>query len=258
MESYVQQAIASGITYFGFSDHSPWMLHARGERYAMHPEELPQYVEEVKALQKRFNREGTSSTRPFSISLGMEMDFIPSRLDIAQKAIRAYDWDYLLGSVHNIGFEKLQRAEMYEFWDIDDVCELYFTQLGMMIDARFCDIVSHIDLPKKMGQRPTRGMLHYIEPLIPRLLEAKMAVEINTSGIDNPAGECMPGYDVAGALNEAGVPLTLGSDSHAPDQVGRYLPQAIEELKKVGVRALVRFEHRKPLMVPMEQIEQQD
>ncbi|MFB0934900.1 MAG: PHP domain-containing protein, partial [Propionivibrio sp.] len=77
MEAYVEQALARGISEFGFSDHSHWMLHARGQRYAMLAEEQDDYVADVRRLQERCNRDGEM---PFRIRLAMEMDFIPSRL----------------------------------------------------------------------------------------------------------------------------------------------------------------------------------
>ena len=251
MEAYVKEAIRRGITHFGFADHSPWTLNSIGERYAMLEDELPGYVAEVGRLKENYNRMGSATGREFHIFLGMEMDYIPSRLNRARKAIDAYDWDYLIGSVHNIGFEKLQRAGMYDSWDIDDIYELYFQQVHTMIQDRFGDIVGHIDLPKKMGRRPLRGMLFYIEPIIPDLRASKMAVEINTSGLDNPSMEFMPGWDVVKRLWEEGIPLTLGGDAHAPDQVGRHIEQAIAGLKKIGVNEIVRFEKRRPIVMPL-------
>ncbi len=41
------------------------------------------------------------------------MYFIPSRVTLAREVQRSYPWDYVIGSVHNIGFEKLQEPEMY-------------------------------------------------------------------------------------------------------------------------------------------------
>ena len=247
MEAYVEQALAKGIQEFGFSDHSHWMLHAKGQRYAMLPDEQDDYVADVRRLQERYNRDDA----PFRIRLGMEMDFIPSRLDIARDTARRYEWDYLIGSVHNIGFEKLQEPGMYDFWNIEDVCEIYFHFVGMMIRERFCDVVGHLDLPKKMGQRPKNGMLTYVEPLIPDLLAAGVAVEINTSGRDAAARESMPGRDVIACLADAGVPLTLGSDAHAPHSVGRYFKETVAELRALGVRELVRFETRRQIAVPL-------
>ena len=140
---------------------------------------------------------------------------------------------------------------MYDFWHIEDVCEIYFHFVGMMIRSRFCDIVGHLDLPKKMGRMPTGGLLRYIEPLIPDLLANDMAVEINTSGLDAPAQALMPGWEVIEALASSGVPLTLGSDAHAPHQVGRHFGQVTARLKQLGITELVRFERRQMLEAPL-------
>ena len=248
MEAYVERALALGIGEFGFSDHSHWMLNALDRRYAMLAEEQDEYVADVRRLQERYHRDGE---HPFRIRLGMEMDFIPSRLEIARETARRYEWDYLIGSVHNIGFEKLQEPGMYDHWRIEDVCEIYFHAVGMMIRERFCDIVGHLDLPKKMGARPPGGMLRYVEPLIPDLLANDIAVEINTSGFDAPAGEFMPGWEIVAALADRGVPLTLGSDAHAPHQVGRHFDAALAGLRRLGVRQLVRFEQRRMIAVEL-------
>ena len=249
MEAYVEEALAKGIREFGFSDHSHWMLHAKSSRYAMLAEEEASYVAEVQRLQERYNRDGD---QPFRIRLGMEMDFIPSRMDAARDTIGRYDWDYLIGSIHNIGFERLQEPELYEDWRIEDVCEIYFHFVQMMIRERFCDIVGHLDLPKKMGHMPAGGMLRYVEPLIPDLLANDMAVEINTSGLDYRSQAFMPGWDIIEALAASGVPLTLGSDAHSPQQVGRHFDLALQGLKKAGVKELVRFERRQMIAVPIE------
>ena len=248
MEAYVQRAIELGLHDFGFSDHSHWMLHDNERRYAMLADELDGYVAEVHRLQGTYNRQGE---QPFHIRLGMEMDFIPSRLSEARAVQGRYAWDYIIGSVHNIGFEKLQEAEMYARWHIEDVCELYFHHVGMMVRERFCDIIGHLDLPKKMGCRPHGGMNAYIEPLIPDILAAGMAVEINTSGYDAPAQESMPGLETIALLAAKGVPLTLGSDAHAPHQVGRHFSEMLNQLCAIGVHELVRFEGRKKIAVPL-------
>jgi histidinol-phosphatase (PHP family) len=251
LEEYVERAQALGIRHFGFSDHSHWMLHSIGKRYAMLASELDDYVADVRRMQEKYNRDGAQA---FRVLLGMEMDFIPARLDEARQTIRRYDWDYLIGSVHNIGCEEIQQADTYSQWRIDDVCELYFHQLGEMIRERFCDVIAHLDLPKKMGWRPQRSLLSYVEPLIPDLLASGMAVEINTSGLDSPAREFLPGWEIVAALAESGVPLTLGSDAHAPHQVGRHFAQALAGLRRIGVRELVCFEQRRQQPVPLDSL----
>ena len=54
-EAYIERAIALGLRDFGISDHSHWMLHAKGQRYAMRPDEQDDYVADVRRLQERYN-----------------------------------------------------------------------------------------------------------------------------------------------------------------------------------------------------------
>ncbi len=246
MEEYVLAAKKAGITEFGFSDHSHWMLSTIAFRTAMLKEELPDYVAEVYALQKKHNQEGEN---PFHVRLGLEMDFMPSRMAEALETISAYQWDYLIGSIHNIGFEELQSYPMYEEWATDDIYELYFYQTHEMIKARFGDMVGHIDVPKKRGKYPNKPMTYYIEPLLSDLRNSEMTVEINTSGLDSKGGEFMPGWAVVEQLHQAGVRLTISSDSHAPSQVGRHYDQLFSGLRARNIKELWYFVGREARVI---------
>lgn len=251
MEEYVERALALGMDEFGFSEHSPWMIQDPGQWNCLKWDELDDYIADVQRLQGVYNRDGE---RPFRLRLGMEADFVPSRLHTAREVFARYPFDYIIGSVHHLAFwclPKRSEKQEYDRHHIEDVYELYFEQMRQMIDARFCDIIGHIDLPKKHGHRPTGGILRYIEPLIPLIKANELAVEINTSGKDNVADEFHPGWDVVEALHAAGVPLVLDSDSHKPEHVGRYFPEAIERLREIGVRELVWFEGRQPVAAPL-------
>ena len=59
------------------------------------------------------------------------------------------------------------------------------------------------------------------------------------------------GLAFAEALAEAGVPLTLSSDSHAPHHVGRHFAIAVEGLRRIGVKEVMRFEKRQRIAVPL-------
>jgi histidinol-phosphatase (PHP family) len=250
MEECVERAIELGISEWGFSEHSHWMIQAPGEWLAMKPGDLDGYVQSVYAMQRRYNREGAD---PFHVRLGMEMDFVPSRLDEAERVSEEYDWDYRIGSVHHIGLWGFDNPEIVADWkrvNVEDAYELYFELIGRMVDMRFCEIVGHLDLPKIFKHLPEGGVTRYVEPLIPRIVESGVAVEINTAGRDKPIAEFFPSWEIVELLIEAGVPITLGADAHAPKHVGRHLPEAIEGLRARGLRRIVRFEKRR--MIPVE------
>lgn len=252
MEAYVERALELGLEEFGFSDHSHWMVQMAGRPWmSMSPEELPGYVAEVQQLQARYNRDGE---RPFRLRLGLEMDYVPARMAEAEAAKAAYAWDYLIGSVHHLGFWSLSDPEQVEGYaraSFADVCELYFFEIGEMVEAGFCDIVAHLDVIKRHGHAPAGMILEHVRPLIPKLKRAGMAVEINTSGMDYPCAEVFPGWDVVQALIEAEVPLTVTSDSHAPKHVGRHFEETFARLKGMGLKQVARFEGRRMRMVDL-------
>jgi histidinol-phosphatase (PHP family) len=246
MNAYVEEAIDQGLSEFGFSDHSPWMLKdANGRKLAMNPGELGDYVSDVHQLQEVYHKDGPDS---FRVRLGLEMDWVPSRLDLARQVTEDYPWDYLIGSVHHLGFWSLpshQAAHQYEQYDAREICELYYYQVGQMIQAGFCDIIGHLDVIRKHGFDPGNNHMEWIEPLIRLIRDQGTAVEINTSGVDAPLGQVHPDREIIGALNDSGVPLCLNSDSHHPNQVARHFNETLSCLKKEGVKELVRFEKRK-------------
>lgn len=250
MEEYIENAMARGIREYGFSEHSHWMIQAPGEWLAMKESDLGHYVESVYGLQRRYNREGPN---PFHLRLGIEMDFVPTRLDIAREVSSRIDWDYRIGSIHHIGVWGFDNPALVKQWDeyhIEDICEVYFGLMRQMIEVRFCETIGHLDLVKKFGHRPKKGLMRWVEPLIPLIRETGMAVEINTAGRDKPAKEFYPSWDILERLIEAKIPITLGADAHAPGEVARYMAEAIAGLKDRGVKQIVRFEKRR--MIPVE------
>lgn len=92
--------------------------------------------------------------------------------------------------------------------------------------------------------------MRWVEPLIPLIAEAGMAVEINTAGRDKPVGEFYPSWEIVERLIEAGIPITLGADAHAADEVSRYFDEAVAGLRERGVKQIVRFEKRR--MIPVD------
>lgn len=253
MEEYVRRAIELDLCEFGISDHAPWMLQKIGQRLAMDWAQLPGYVAEVRRIQEKYNRDGADGG--FHVRLGMEMDFVPCYLKTAREVMKQYPWDYVLGSVHNAGLGLLGDS----FWSgiLDKyppevVCDYYFHLLGEMVRERYCDVIAHLDVPKRFGVNPKCGLMKWIEPLIPAIKAAEIVVEINASGRDYEIAETMPGWEAIEALVAGGVTLTLGSDAHEPRHVGRYFGEIVKKLKCLGVRELARFERRQVTMLAIE------
>ena len=60
-----------------------------------------------------------------------------------------------------------------------------------------------------------------------------------------------PALEFLQLARSAGIPLTINSDAHAPEEVGRAFPEAIAMAKAAGYTELVRFADKKRTPCPL-------
>ena len=104
--------------------------------------------------------------------------------------------------------------------------------------------MAHPDLAKVFGHRARRGRARAaLRRRRPRPSRAAgVAVEVSTAGLRKPVGELYPAADRScAACRRAGVPATLASDAHRPEDVGRDFDRAVAALREAGYRTLARF-----------------
>lgn len=249
MAEYVAEARKRGLVEVGFADHVPmyWLpVEERDPGLAMTWEELPVYTGEVLEL-RRVNPD-------LNIRLGLEADFIPGLEKELREILELYPLDYVIGSVHYLdgwGFDNPDLIHEYDRRDINKIYRQYFSQLCDAARSGLFDIIAHPDLIKKFGHRPQVPPLELYRQAARAFAEAGVCMEINTAGLRSPAGEVYPSRDFLKQCLELGVPVTLGSDAHKPEQVGAGFDQAVELLQEVGYREIAIFEGRKRKMVKM-------
>lgn len=246
---YVERARELGLREFGFSEHSPWMFQYEGEQIAPSEEEFAEYLETMRSLREEVTARGDMAFR-----IGIEMDFIPGYEQQARAMAESFEFDYHIGSVHNLGdwiFDHPDHLAQWDERDVGKVYEEYFKTLRQMFEWDLIDIVGHLDLPKKFGHVPRAGYEMYVASLLPLLIESDAVVEINTAGRDKPIGEFYPSPTVVAHLARAGVPFTLGSDAHKPSEVGRYFDDALTLLRECGVKEIITFDKRRKVGIPI-------
>jgi len=92
----------------------------------------------------------------------------------------------------------------------------------------------------------------YIEPILQKLVERGVGLEINTSGVRQAPREPYPGLAVLTRYRElGGRVLTVGSDSHRVEQLGVGLDTGIKLAKEAGFKELTRFDCRRRVAVPL-------
>ena len=241
-QEYLAEAEKKELAEIGFSDHFPLeMLEYKPKsQVTMQSKELAHYIEDIRQLQRSSNN--------IPVKLGIEVDYLPGTERLLSAVIEKYEFDYLIGSIHFMDdwdFTHPVYADSYKERDIDQLYEKYFILVKDLCSSGLFDIIGHIDVIKKFGYRPS-GNLNHLWQKVARLLKDKdMCLELNTAGRDAPVSSFYPDRKLLEICFLEGVPVTLGSDAHAPDQVGRHFHEALEVLKSVGYNELAVFEQRK-------------
>ena len=241
-EDYVREAVRRGLPEIGFADHMP-LLRIRDEHLTMEPDELPQYVSLVNELR--------DATDDITVRLGIEMDYFPDQMDEIWSAAEGIEFDYIYGAVHYIdgwGFGDSRRLSSYQGRDPDETYERYFELFCEAARKGGFDIMAHPDLVKKHGIVSRMPIDDMYETAARTLRDAGVAMEINTSGLRKRAVEPYPSLPFLKVCARYGVAVTLGSDAHAPQQVGMDFDIALRMLARVGIREIATFERRKRTM----------
>jgi histidinol-phosphatase (PHP family) len=246
--AYRAAATERGIAELGVSEH----IHRFSQALTIwdHPfwrmfatDDLGRYVDFV-----RFETD---------LRLGIEMDWIPGRERVIGDVLGAYDWDYVVGSVHFIDDGALDW-DAFDVWrnesDPEVVWGRYFAEVAASARSGLYDVIAHPDLVKYWGRdrpRPHGDLWRFYEPVVAALAESGVAVEVSTAGLRKPVGEIYPARELMAMCVEAGVPVALSSDAHEPAHVGWAYDQAREMLADLGVSEIAVFERRTRRMEPL-------
>ena len=244
VEPFVETARAAGLDEIGFTEHvyyfrqtrSLWTVPYQTERCVY---DLEAYAEAI--VQAR--------GRGLPVKLGLEVDYVPGREDDTRAILAPYPWDYLLGSVHFIdGLGVDGEPRMLDAVGVEESWHRYFDVLTGAARSALFDSLSHPDLVKIFGER-----LESFDygPVADAIAESGAAVEVSTAGLHKPVGELYPHPDFLRACRVRGVPVTLGSDAHSPDLVGRDFDRARELLTSAGYETITVFERRRARQEPL-------
>ena len=241
VERWVEAAAARGVDEIGFTEHvyyftetrSLWTIPYEVERcvYPIEP-----YVEAV--------LEGKSRGLP--VKLGLEVDFKRGREEETRELLEPYPWDFLLGSVHYVGELAIDsEPSAVEAVGVEEAYRLYSDELAAAARSGLFDSLAHPDLIKFRGDLLPWDWSPVLDAL------DRTCLEVSTAGLHKPHGRLYPEPELLRAARERGVPITLASDAHVPQNVGRDLDRGIEHARAAGYDTVTTFEARQPTQVPL-------
>jgi histidinol-phosphatase (PHP family) len=240
------QAVKLGFVEIGFSDHNP-MPRDDFDDWRMRATELDLYVEKVQQARREYPQ--------LAIKLALEVDYIPGYEGWVRDLAARHPWDYLIGSVHYVSpswaidnpkqLSEWKNREPFEVWTA------YFDRLTMAAESGLFDIIGHADLCKKFCFVPREDCTGLFRRFLEAARRHDVAMELNTAGLRKDCREIYPAPQIVRLAAQLGVPITFGSDAHAPGEVGLNWAEALELARCAGYTQTCRFTQRRREMMEL-------
>lgn len=246
VEPFIETAARRGVDEIGFTEHVYYFRQTR-EIW-----DLPYQTERcVYDLDAYCDAVAEAKQRGLPVKLGLEVDYVDTRQSRLTELLAPYPWDFLLGSVHRLdGLDVNQEPGVWATATVEDVWRRYFAALGELAESGAVDVLAHPDLCKIHGRIPDDALVRELhEQAAERIGRSGVAVEISTAGLHKPVGETYPSPDFLRACRERDVPVTLASDTHTPEHVGRDFDAALELARATGYTEVAVYERRERSLV---------
>ena len=246
VSEFVAAAREKGIPEICFTDHVP-APDGYDQENRMDLGRFPEYNELVSRVR--------GSENP-NVLFGIEADYYEGCEGFLRKWLPKQQFDLVLGSIHYIGdwgFDNPLNRTVWDSVDVTATWREYFKLVCKLADTRIFNILAHPDLSKRFGHRPKdKDVKEMVQPALDRIALAGMGIEINTSGLRRPVKEIYPAPLILELARERNIPITFGSDSHRPAEVGYGFPEALALARSCGYTQSLRFHQRERRLVNLE------
>lgn len=176
----------------------------------------------------------------------------------AEDALSSCSFDFALASVHNVRGKDDFCFLDYQFENVDELLQRYFSEIMETIELGRFDSLAHLTYPWRyiegehgiaIDRKKWSGP---IDEVLKLLIQKKKALEINTSGYRQRIGVSLPDFPVILRYRELGGKLvTLGSDAHRWADVSAGIERGMEMLRKAGFQHFVVYENHEPSFLPL-------
>lgn len=225
------------------------------------------YGKNINALKKKYKNK-------IDIKHGIELEWQGSKIGLAwnrSKIFQADGIDFIIGSIHfskeRIAYDGSteeselllnKRGGLEQYW------LGYLDEMIEMIDTTWdtIQVVGHIDLPKLYVDFPEcfkdldnsdQPVARKMRLLLEKISEYNLALDVNLAGIKRKCG-IYPNINILKRAHALGIPVTLGTDTHYIENLGKLYKEGIEYLKEAGYKYYLSFSNSIPEKRPLENL----
>ncbi|CAM4010571.1 histidinol-phosphatase [Bacillus luti] len=262
IDLYLEEALRKGIKEVGIVDHLYRFHEAKGyyEKYVdisdsklgrLQKEWLDQvrvvslydFTKAIEEAKERWSKKGVT------LKLGIEADYFIGCEEELKNLLALGDFDYVIGSVHFLngwGFDNPDTKEYFEEHDLHALYDTFFKTVERAVRSELFDIIAHLDNIKVFNYRLDENeQLSYYKEIARALVDTNTATEINAGLYYRyPVREMCPSPLYLQVLAKYGVPITISSDAHYPNDLGKYVKENVQTLRTHGISHIATFTKR--------------
>lgn len=252
-EVYIKEALKLGFASLGFSSHAPVPFE---NTFALPDDRCNDYKNRIRELQKKYEDQ-------IEIYLALEIDYIPNVTRDFSFYRKEMGLDYTIGGVHLIKKENSNeglwfidgpRTASYDEGlqtlfhnDIKAGVKAYYHTICEMATTQQPDIIAHFDKIKMHNQNryfteDEKWYTDLVDETLAVIAEAGCIVEINTRGIyKKRCPDLFPSLSILKKLHKLHVPITISTDTHAPEELILGMDLARKAALQAGYKEIFRF-----------------
>ncbi|MBQ7380014.1 MAG: PHP domain-containing protein [Clostridia bacterium] len=246
-----QAAVDAGVGVLALTDHCEINGQVEG---------IYQYFDQAAAFAEMSQARDAYADRLTllrGIELGQPMQYPQEAYD----ALMAHDYDFVILSTHNLpGVPDfyLMRMDLMSARQQHQLFDRMLDEMLRSIDFPGISTLAHLTYPcRYMGKagadfdisEHTSKLTHLFE----RMGKLDVALEVNVSTLWKGLGFAMPDRDILSLYKSVGCSLvTVGSDAHAPENVGRSIADGFTLLGECGFDRITVKCRDKQIIIPIQ------
>ena len=236
VDDYARQAVERHIDEIVITDHIDF-----DPRWPNHAPDVP--------ARERVVREAAEHWAPLGLTIrfGVEVSFESGRVDEIRDHLARQPYDAVIGSVH-VGSESVYHRDRVAAWvagrSLGEIVEPYFGEVIAAAGSGLFDTIGHLDFVKRylvphVPPDAVPGAPELYEPVLRALVEAGVALEVNTSGLRQAADALYPPPEIVARFRAlGGRRVTVGSDAHRAEHFAYGLRDGYRAAIGAGYRRL--------------------
>jgi histidinol-phosphatase (PHP family) len=237
IDAYAAQAVERGIAELAITDHVDFAPGTPAYEF------VP-FAERERVVRTAADRWGP---RGVAIRFGVEITYDRRHEAEIRQHLADHAYDYVIGSVHvyaDSPFHASRVASWTAGRPLDEIVAPYFDEVLRAIRSGLFDTIGHLDFVKRYlvpHVQPTRlaAAPELYEPLLVALVETGTALEVNTSGLRQPARETYPAAPIVDRFRVlGGTRVSAGSDAHRADAFAAGLAEGYGVIAAAGISEL--------------------